>query len=50
MTTIYLNGKAVELTEAEQIAFEATLPKPPPKVDPADNTFQGTAPWPSLTE
>jgi hypothetical protein len=50
MTTVYRDGVAVELTAEEEAAFEATRPKPAPKLDPADDTFKDEAPWSSLIE
>jgi hypothetical protein len=44
-TTMIVDGVPVEMTPEQ----EATLPKPPPTLDPADNTFQDEAVWPSLT-
>lgn len=46
MATQIVNGVVVEMTPED----EAALPKPPPKLDPVDSTFQETVLWPSLTE
>lgn len=49
MTTVYRDGVAVELTDAERIALEATLPAPKPKLETTDDTFKEVPPWQSLT-